>query len=86
MDAFRPFPTTGMKNTPPSTITAAVSRSTASSNFSKRMRSTRPSGPVMWDIDFQTAIAQAEVVDKEMHGAFYYLRFGVQDGDRRLTS
>ncbi len=38
--------------------------------------------PVMWDVDFQTAIAQAEVADKERSSAFHYLRFGIQDGDR----
>ena len=38
--------------------------------------------PVLWDVDFQTAIAQAEVADKEVSSAFHYLRFGVEDGDR----
>ena len=38
--------------------------------------------PVMWDVDFQTAIAQAEIVDKELPSAFHFLRFGVEDGDR----
>lgn len=38
--------------------------------------------PMMWDVDFQTAIAQAEVVDKEVSGAFYHLRFAVEDSDR----
>ncbi len=40
--------------------------------------------PVMWDVDFQTAIAQAEITDKEMPSAFHYLRFGVEDGDREF--
>ena len=34
--------------------------------------------PVMWDVDFQTAIAQAEVMDKEVPGAYHFLRFGVE--------
>ena len=38
--------------------------------------------PVMWDVGFQTAIAQAELVDKEMPSAFHYLRFGIENGDR----
>ncbi|HOT51106.1 MAG TPA: class I tRNA ligase family protein, partial [Candidatus Hydrogenedentes bacterium] len=38
--------------------------------------------PVMWDVDFQTAIAQAEIVDKELPSAFHYLRFGIENGDR----
>jgi len=38
--------------------------------------------PVMWDVDFRTAVAQAEVVDKEISGAFHYFRFEVEDADR----
>jgi valyl-tRNA synthetase len=38
--------------------------------------------PVMWDIDFKTAIAQAEVEDREKPSAFHFLRFGVENGDR----
>ncbi|HOZ48164.1 MAG TPA: valine--tRNA ligase [Candidatus Hydrogenedentes bacterium] len=38
--------------------------------------------PVMWDVDFRTAIAQAELTDKEIPSAFHYLRFGIQGGDR----
>ncbi|MFA6243366.1 MAG: class I tRNA ligase family protein, partial [Candidatus Hydrogenedentales bacterium] len=34
--------------------------------------------PVMWDVDFRTAIAQAEVTDKDCKSAFHYLRFGVE--------
>ena len=37
--------------------------------------------PTMWDIDFQSAVAQAEVEDREREGAFYKLRFAVQSGD-----
>lgn len=36
--------------------------------------------PFMWDVDFQTAIAQAEVEDREMDGFFCDLRFGVEGG------
>ncbi|MCP4639960.1 MAG: valine--tRNA ligase [bacterium] len=38
--------------------------------------------PVMWDVDFQTAIAQAEVTDKDRPSAYQFLRFGIEDGDR----
>jgi valyl-tRNA synthetase len=38
--------------------------------------------PVMWDVDFQTAIAQAEIVDKDQASAFHYLRFGIESEDR----
>ena len=41
--------------------------------------------PVMWDVDFQTAIAQAELVDKELPSAYHFLRFGVQDSDDYLV-
>jgi len=37
--------------------------------------------PTMWDVDFQTAVAQAEVEDRPMHGAFHHLAFGVEGGD-----
>ncbi|MDQ7783534.1 MAG: valine--tRNA ligase [Desulfomonilaceae bacterium] len=38
-------------------------------------------GPTMWDVDFQTAIAQAEVEDREVDSAFHDIRFGVVDSD-----
>jgi valyl-tRNA synthetase len=37
--------------------------------------------PTMWDIDFQSAIAQAEVEDRQKEGAFYKVRFGLEGGD-----
>ena len=37
--------------------------------------------PTMWDIDFQSAVAQAEVEDREKDGAFYKIRFDVQSDD-----
>ncbi|MGF1468355.1 MAG: valine--tRNA ligase [Sandaracinaceae bacterium] len=33
--------------------------------------------PTMWDVDFQTAVAQAEVVARPKQGAFHDIRFGV---------
>ncbi len=36
--------------------------------------------PTMWDVDFQSAVAQAEVEDREREGAFYRIRFGVEGG------
>jgi valyl-tRNA synthetase len=41
--------------------------------------------PVMWDVDFQTAIAQAELVDKERPSAYNFLRFGVRDSSDHLV-
>ncbi len=34
--------------------------------------------PTMWDVDFQTAVAQAEVKDVPKRGAFHDIRFGVE--------
>src|SRR5262245_9042690 len=36
--------------------------------------------PVMWDVDFGTAVAQAEVEDRPKSGAFHDIRFGVEGG------
>ncbi len=41
--------------------------------------------PVMWDVDFQTAIAQAEIVDKEVPGEFYFLNFGIEQTDQKIV-
>ena len=41
--------------------------------------------PTMWDIGFQTAVAQAELEDRPMTGAFYKINFGVEDSDRQFT-
>ncbi len=32
--------------------------------------------PTLWDVDFQTAVAQAELEDREQPGAYHRLRFG----------
>ncbi len=41
--------------------------------------------PFMWDVDFQMAVSQAEVEDRERPGAFYDLEFGVEGSDRRFV-
>ena len=41
--------------------------------------------PTMWDVDFQTAVAQAEVEDRPKKGAFHEIRFGVQGSDRSFV-
>ncbi len=38
--------------------------------------------PTMWDVDFQTAVAQAEMEDREVPGAFHHIEFGVEGSDR----
>ncbi len=36
--------------------------------------------PTLWDVDFRTAVAQAEVEDRPQRGAFHHLRFGLDSG------
>jgi len=36
--------------------------------------------PTLWDVDFRTAVAQAELEDREMPGAYHALRFAGTDG------
>src|SRR5215213_10225890 len=36
--------------------------------------------PTLWDIDFRTAVAQAELEDREMPGAYHRTRFAKADG------
>jgi valyl-tRNA synthetase len=35
--------------------------------------------PTLWDIDFKTAVAQAELEDREMPGAYHRIRFALPD-------
>jgi valyl-tRNA synthetase len=37
--------------------------------------------PTLWDVDFRTAVAQAELEDREVTGAFHKIAFRVPDGD-----
>jgi valyl-tRNA synthetase len=37
--------------------------------------------PTLWDVDFQTAVAQAELEDRERSGAMHRLRFGLEGGE-----
>jgi valyl-tRNA synthetase len=37
--------------------------------------------PTLWDVDFQTAVAQAELEDRERPGAMHKVRFGTVGGD-----
>jgi valyl-tRNA synthetase len=36
--------------------------------------------PTTWDVDDQTAVAQAEIEDREVDGAFYDIRFALEGG------
>ena len=37
--------------------------------------------PTQWDVDFQSAVSQAEMEDREQAGAYHRLRFAHDDGD-----
>jgi valyl-tRNA synthetase len=37
--------------------------------------------PTMWDVDFQTALAQADLKDEERPGAFHDIKFAVEGSD-----
>jgi valyl-tRNA synthetase len=37
--------------------------------------------PTLWDVDFRTAVAQAELEDREQPGAYHRIRFARTDGD-----
>jgi len=37
--------------------------------------------PTLWDVDFKSAVAQAEVEDKDMPGAYHDLKFFVEGGN-----
>ncbi len=36
--------------------------------------------PTMWDVDFQTALAQADLEDRPVKGAYHDIRFGIEGG------
>src|ERR1700722_17003468 len=40
----------------------------------------RAEAPTLWDVTFQTAVAQAELEDREVAGAFHRISFGAADG------
>jgi valyl-tRNA synthetase len=41
--------------------------------------------PTMWDVDFQTAVAQAEVEDRVRPGAYHHIEFGVEGAERSFV-
>jgi valyl-tRNA synthetase len=42
----------------------------------------RADSPTLWDVDMRTAVAQAELADKEVAGAYHRMRFALATGDR----
>ena len=41
--------------------------------------------PTTWDVDFQTAVAQAEMEDRVKPGAYHHLEFAVEGGDQSFV-
>ena len=41
--------------------------------------------PTLWDVDFRTAVAQAELEDREMAGAYHRVRFPLADGSGEVA-
>ena len=37
--------------------------------------------PAMWDVDFQTAVAQAELEDREMTGSYHHIEFKLENNE-----
>ena len=54
---------------------AARSRSSRSCACSQRGQAYQLEAPTLWDIDFRTAVAQAELEDREQPGAYHKIRF-----------
>jgi valyl-tRNA synthetase len=50
----------------------------------ERDLSYRSESPTLWDVDFRTAVAQAELEDRELEGAYFKLRFTGPDGQDLL--
>jgi valyl-tRNA synthetase len=42
--------------------------------------------PTLWDVDYRTAVAQAELEDRELPGAYHTLLFHGPDGDLRIDT
>jgi valyl-tRNA synthetase len=40
--------------------------------------------PTMWDVDFGTAVAQAEIEDREIGGTYHRVAFDLEDGHGRI--
>src|SRR5688500_14797003 len=49
-------------------------------NLLKKNLAYQLEAPTLWDVDFRTAVAQAELEDREREGAYHRLRFDRPDG------
>ena len=73
-------PSTGRTSTARSATTPAPSPSAASCATSRVARRTRPRRPSLWDVTFQTAVAQAELEAREYPGHYHRVAFHRPDG------
>jgi valyl-tRNA synthetase len=48
-------------------------------NLLKRGFAYQVEAPTLWDVDFKTAVAQAELEDREMPGAYHKIKFALDD-------
>src|SRR5688500_13896374 len=55
-------------------------------NLLRKDRAYQLEAPTLWDVDFRTAVAQAELEDREQPGAFYKLRFAGDGGDVEIET
>ena len=71
---------TGRSPTPRSTTTAQPPRSAPSCATSRRGEAYLAEAPTLWDATFRTAVAQAELEDRERPGAYHRVAFHRADG------
>ena len=66
--------------TAPSATRRCAPRSSRSSATSSAARPTRRMAPTLWDVTFRTAVAQAELEDRDQPGAYHRVSFHGADG------
>ena len=64
-------------------VAAGAPASARSCATSPAARPTAQDAPTLWDVDYRTAVAQAEMEDRERPGAYHQLAFHRTDGDGR---
>ena len=65
------------------TTVGAAARRTSQRAFLRNLargEAYQAEAPTLWDVDFRTAVAQAELEDREMPGAYHALKFHKADG------
>jgi valyl-tRNA synthetase len=65
------------------TTIGSVSRRASQRGFLRLVRrglAYTAEAPTMWDVDFKSAVAQAEIQDREIDGVYYRLAFDREDG------